>query len=251
MVCRRGVKTTSSRPPNDGTMSGVFRKTLTRLGGGGQFPHPKYVWSPAGGWWGNTKDGPRNTVIAAGIVVATSGAIWSLGSSLEVGLSYAGLFCPCMVLARDWELFSPFVRRSFVMARPLLCWQFFLGEGTAGVVCNRSSPVLLPVVWPGLSLRLRARNFSLYMICGSGRPPRHSLPPPTFLPRLLALSRPSYLLPTIHDPLPLLLIIYSCNLHCHHNHHTTTTKYTTPATDNTVPPSTALVHIGQRPPLSH
>ena len=67
-------------------MSAVFRQTLKRCGGGGQFPHPKYVWSPAGGWWGNTKDGPRNTVIAAGVIVATSASIWSLGSSLEVSL---------------------------------------------------------------------------------------------------------------------------------------------------------------------
>ena len=62
----------------------AFRQTLRRCGGGGHFPFPKYVWSPAGGWWGNTKDGPRNTVIAAGLIMATSSAIWSIGSSIEV-----------------------------------------------------------------------------------------------------------------------------------------------------------------------
>jgi hypothetical protein len=93
-------------------MSGVFRKTLTRLGGGGQFPHPKYVWSPAGGWWGNTKDGPRNTVVAAGLIVATSSAIWSLGSSLEVSLFFflcgvcvcvSVCVCVCLCVARPGE----------------------------------------------------------------------------------------------------------------------------------------------------
>ena len=53
------------------------------LGGGGHFPHPKYVWSPAGGWWGNTAKGPRNTVIAAVGIVLTSSTIYMLGESLQ------------------------------------------------------------------------------------------------------------------------------------------------------------------------
>ena len=31
------------------------------------FPYPKWVWSPAGGWWCEPKNGSRNTMIAAGI----------------------------------------------------------------------------------------------------------------------------------------------------------------------------------------
>ena len=63
-----------------------FRSTARRLGGGGHFHHPKYVWSPAGGWWGNTAKGPRNTVIAAAMIVGTSSLIYLLGESLQVSL---------------------------------------------------------------------------------------------------------------------------------------------------------------------
>ena len=61
----------------------AFRKTITSLGGGGHFPHPKYVWSPSGGWWGNTAQGPRNTVIAAAVIAGTSSMIFMLGESLQ------------------------------------------------------------------------------------------------------------------------------------------------------------------------
>lgn len=62
----------------------AFRTTARRLGGGGHFPHPKYVWSPSGGWWGNTAQGPRNSMIAVGVMVGTSSLIYLLGESLQV-----------------------------------------------------------------------------------------------------------------------------------------------------------------------
>ncbi|GBG34135.1 Hypothetical Protein FCC1311_103592 [Hondaea fermentalgiana] len=34
------------------------------MGGGPQYAHPKYVWSPAGGWWGDNVHWKRNTTIA-------------------------------------------------------------------------------------------------------------------------------------------------------------------------------------------
>lgn len=61
----------------------AFRQTIKRLGGGGHFPHPKYVWSPAGGWWGNPAAGPRNTVLAVIGIAATSSLIFALGESLQ------------------------------------------------------------------------------------------------------------------------------------------------------------------------
>lgn len=35
------------------------------MGGGRRFPYPKYVWSPAGGWWANPAHWKRNTAIFA------------------------------------------------------------------------------------------------------------------------------------------------------------------------------------------
>ena len=35
--------------------------------GGANFPYPKWVWSPAGGWWCEPKNGTRNTMIMAGV----------------------------------------------------------------------------------------------------------------------------------------------------------------------------------------
>ena len=32
-----------------------------------RFPYPKWVWSPAGGWWVQPKNGTRNTAIALGV----------------------------------------------------------------------------------------------------------------------------------------------------------------------------------------
>ena len=33
------------------------------MSGGHRFPYPKYVWSPAGGWWANPVHWKRNTAI--------------------------------------------------------------------------------------------------------------------------------------------------------------------------------------------
>jgi hypothetical protein len=38
--------------------------------GGRRYNYPKWVWTPAGGWWGHerVKNGPRNTIIYMGFV---------------------------------------------------------------------------------------------------------------------------------------------------------------------------------------
>jgi hypothetical protein len=38
--------------------------------GAANFPYPKWVWSPAGGWWCEPKNWKRNTVVA--------GAVWGV-----------------------------------------------------------------------------------------------------------------------------------------------------------------------------
>ncbi|KAJ7121289.1 hypothetical protein C8R43DRAFT_1136545 [Mycena crocata] len=34
-------------------------------GGGGRYPYPKHVWSPAGGWWSQPANWKMNTFIAS------------------------------------------------------------------------------------------------------------------------------------------------------------------------------------------
>ena len=38
------------------------------MGGGRQFLYPKWVWSPAGGWWPNPVNKNRNTALFLGAV---------------------------------------------------------------------------------------------------------------------------------------------------------------------------------------
>ncbi|KAF8893285.1 hypothetical protein CPB85DRAFT_1330829 [Mucidula mucida] len=35
------------------------------MGGGGRYPYPKAVWSPAGGWWVQPKNWKTNTLVVA------------------------------------------------------------------------------------------------------------------------------------------------------------------------------------------
>lgn len=39
------------------------------MGGGGRFPYPKEVWSPAGGWWPYPKAWRANTAVAFGVII--------------------------------------------------------------------------------------------------------------------------------------------------------------------------------------
>ncbi|KAJ7782309.1 hypothetical protein DFH07DRAFT_790110 [Mycena maculata] len=41
------------------------------MGGGGRYPYPKHVWSPAGGWWSQPANWKMNTfILSCGIAVA-------------------------------------------------------------------------------------------------------------------------------------------------------------------------------------
>ena len=42
---------------------------VTAQGGGPTYPYPKYVWSPAGGWWCNPRGWRGNTMVAGAITV--------------------------------------------------------------------------------------------------------------------------------------------------------------------------------------
>ena len=44
------------------------------MGGGGKFPYPKWVFSPAGGWWHNPRRWRRNTIMV-GLGLAVTGML--------------------------------------------------------------------------------------------------------------------------------------------------------------------------------
>jgi hypothetical protein len=45
------------------------------MSGGGEYPYPKYTWSPAGGWWAKTKNWQRKTGVALVVMAAVAAPI--------------------------------------------------------------------------------------------------------------------------------------------------------------------------------
>ncbi|KAE9236559.1 hypothetical protein PF005_g1007 [Phytophthora fragariae] len=58
----------------------VSNSSDTDMSGGGEYPYPKYTWSPAGGWWAKTKNWQRKTGVAL-VVLAAAAAPLALFSS--------------------------------------------------------------------------------------------------------------------------------------------------------------------------
>eukprot|EP00729_Bicosta_minor_P012971 gene12972-16224_t len=58
-------------------------RILYKMGGGAKYAYPKYVWSPAGGWWCNPKGWKGNTAIMAGAGLLVAGAIANFSMSRE------------------------------------------------------------------------------------------------------------------------------------------------------------------------
>ncbi|ELR18194.1 uncharacterized protein ACA1_369260 [Acanthamoeba castellanii str. Neff] len=54
------------------------------MGGGPRFPFPKWVWSPAGGWWcENPPNAQRNLRIVLGLNFAIAGAVFFISAANE------------------------------------------------------------------------------------------------------------------------------------------------------------------------
>ena len=46
------------------------------MGGGRRYHYPKWVWSPAGGWWASPANWKRNTAIYFGVSAVIISAGW-------------------------------------------------------------------------------------------------------------------------------------------------------------------------------
>ena len=58
------------------------------MGGGRHFEYPKWVWSPAGGWWPKPINWQRNTVFYGIFVVIASVGIHSISQSGTVTIIF-------------------------------------------------------------------------------------------------------------------------------------------------------------------
>ncbi len=55
------------------------------MGGGRKFHYPKWVWSPAGGWWPNPANAKRNAFIwVVGVCLPISYSVWQLSERKTV-----------------------------------------------------------------------------------------------------------------------------------------------------------------------
>ncbi|PAV18230.1 hypothetical protein PNOK_0671600 [Pyrrhoderma noxium] len=73
------------------------------MGGGGQYPYPKEVWSPAGGWWTRPSNWKSNTAVAFGGILLTVYATWQLSASKEVRHVAPSKPIPSMLWAKQYE----------------------------------------------------------------------------------------------------------------------------------------------------
>ncbi|BGP39808.1 hypothetical protein JCM10449v2_003759 [Rhodotorula kratochvilovae] len=72
-------------------------------GGGAQYPFPKEVWSPAGGWWSRPANWKSSTgLVFLGVGLATYG-VWSLSAKKEWRHTEPTRPIPSMIWARQFK----------------------------------------------------------------------------------------------------------------------------------------------------
>ena len=71
-----------------GSFSSSIFYTDQNMGGGHHFEYPKWVWSPAGGWWPKPQAWKRNTIMYATFVVGTSYWLYLNATPKTVSASY-------------------------------------------------------------------------------------------------------------------------------------------------------------------
>ncbi|THU81741.1 hypothetical protein K435DRAFT_779739 [Dendrothele bispora CBS 962.96] len=54
------------------------------MGGGGQYPYPKTVWTPAGGWWVRPSNWRTNTAVFSSFIALTVYGFYQFTSAREV-----------------------------------------------------------------------------------------------------------------------------------------------------------------------
>ncbi|KAI9032172.1 hypothetical protein DFJ74DRAFT_653512 [Hyaloraphidium curvatum] len=73
------------------------------MGGGGRFPYPKWVWSPAGGWWGQPKNWRSNFAVVLVGISAIAYQIHKVSAEREVRLQPPIGWIPSMLWAAEFK----------------------------------------------------------------------------------------------------------------------------------------------------
>jgi len=71
------------------------------MGGGAQYPYPKQVWTPAGGWWTRPSTWKSNTAVVATALGFTIYGIWSYSASKEVRAVQPTKWIPSMMWSKQ------------------------------------------------------------------------------------------------------------------------------------------------------
>ncbi|KAG7446137.1 uncharacterized protein BT62DRAFT_895364, partial [Guyanagaster necrorhizus] len=82
-------------------------------GGGGRYPYPKYVWSPAGGWWVQPSNWKANTAIVATGIFAIAYLVGSLSAAREQRPVAPKKWIPSMLWAKQFQEAEKVCRQSF------------------------------------------------------------------------------------------------------------------------------------------
>ncbi|PWN24544.1 hypothetical protein BDZ90DRAFT_234828 [Jaminaea rosea] len=73
------------------------------MGAGPRFAYPKYVWSPAGGWWTRPANWKTNTVVAGLGIIGCSYLIWNVSAEREWRHRQPTRWIPSMLWARQFR----------------------------------------------------------------------------------------------------------------------------------------------------
>ncbi|KAK0477700.1 hypothetical protein EDD18DRAFT_75551 [Armillaria luteobubalina] len=73
------------------------------MGGGGRYPYPKYVWSPAGGWWVQPSNWKANTAVVATGIFAIAYLVGSLSAAREQRPVAPKKWIPSMLWAKQYQ----------------------------------------------------------------------------------------------------------------------------------------------------
>ncbi|KAJ7282805.1 hypothetical protein C8J57DRAFT_1499771 [Mycena rebaudengoi] len=91
----------------------VLRMLNAIQGGGGRYPYPKFVWSPAGGWWSQPANWKMNTFIMSCGIAFVCGGIARAVAHREAEL--AGETLDRRRLTTD---FKQYLRGKFLQSAP-------------------------------------------------------------------------------------------------------------------------------------
>ncbi|KZT59966.1 hypothetical protein CALCODRAFT_466101 [Calocera cornea HHB12733] len=69
----------------------------------GQFPYPKHVWSPSGGWWTQPRNWKTNTLVVAGIIAVTSYGLFRFSAANERRLAPPHQPIPSQLWAKEFK----------------------------------------------------------------------------------------------------------------------------------------------------